>query len=135
MIHDYIKARVSKGKGIVTKIITMLDGIPFGRYYYEAAVILRDSLLASSVLCNSEAWYNVTHAELELLESVDVMLLQGVLKTPKSTPKEMLYLELGLTPFREIIRKKRLLFLGRAVARAPISCFFCLSLSVCHCHS
>ena len=108
---ENIKARVSKGKGIVTKIITMLDGIPFGRYYYEAAVILRDSLLASSVLCNSEAWYNVTHAELEPLESVDVILLQGVLKTPKSTPKEMLYLKLGLTPFREIIRKKRLLFL------------------------
>ena len=106
-----IRARVSKGTGIVNKIITMLDGIPFGIYYFEAAVILRDSLLASSVLCNSEAWYNITSAELELLETVDLMLLRGVLKTPKSTPKEMLYLELGLTPFREIIRKKRLLFL------------------------
>ena len=106
-----IKARVSKGIGIVHKIITMLDGIPFGMYYFEAAVILRESLLASSVLCNSEAWYNITNAELELLESVDMMLLKGVLKTPKSTPKEMLHLELGLTPFREIIRKKRLLFL------------------------
>ena len=74
-------------------------------------MILRDSLLASSVLCNSQAWYNITHAEMALLESVDVRLLQGVLKTPKSTPKEMLYLELGITPFSEIIRKKRLLFL------------------------
>jgi len=74
-------------------------------------VILRDSLLASSVLCNSEAWYNITDAEMALLEIVDVRLLQGVLKTPKSTPKEMLYLELGITPFSEIIRKKRLLFL------------------------
>ena len=108
---ENIKSRVNKGTGIVNKIITMLDGIPFGKFYYEAAVILRDSLLASIVLNNSEAWYNITRAELELLESVDVMFLQGVLKTPKSTPKEMLYLELGLTPFREIIRKKRLLFL------------------------
>ena len=85
----------------------MLNGIPFGKFYFEAAVILRDSLLASSVLCNSEAWNNITLAELELLESVDLMLLKGVLKAPKSTPKEMLYLELGLTLFREIIRKKR----------------------------
>ena len=46
-----IKARVSKGTGIVHKILTMLDGIPFGMYYFEAAVILRESLLASSVLC------------------------------------------------------------------------------------
>ena len=106
-----IKARVSKGTGIVHKILTMLDGIPFGMYRFEAAVILRESLLASSVLCNSEAWYNITSAEMELLETVDTMLLKGVLKTPTSTPKEMLHLELGLTPFREIIRKKRLLFL------------------------
>ena len=106
-----IKARVNKGTGIVKKILTMLDGIPFGNFYFEAAAILRDSLLASSVLCNSEAWYHITSTELELLESVDLMFLRGVLKTPKSTPKEMLHLELGLTPFREIVRKKRLLFL------------------------
>ena len=54
-----IKARVNKGTGIVKKILTMLDGIPFGYFYFEAAVILRDSLLASSVLCNSESWYNI----------------------------------------------------------------------------
>ena len=106
-----IKSRVNKGIGVMKKIITMLNAIPFGKFYFEAAVILRDSLLASSVLCNSETWYNITLKELELLESVDLMLLKGVLKAPKSTPKEMLYLELGITPFKEIIRKKRLLFL------------------------
>ena len=63
------------------------------------------------MLFTSEAWYNVTKAELELLETVDLMLLRGILKAPKSTPKEMLYLELGLLPFREIIRKRRLKFL------------------------
>ena len=46
---------------------------------------------------------------MELLESVDTMLLKGVLKTPKSTPKEMLYLEMGLIPFREIIRQKQII--------------------------
>jgi hypothetical protein len=46
-----------------------------------------------------------------LLETVDLMLLRGILKASKSTPKEMLFLELGLVPFREIIRKKRLNFL------------------------
>ena len=49
-----IKARVSKGTGIVKKILTILDGIPFGKFFFEAAAILRDSLLASSVLCNSK---------------------------------------------------------------------------------
>ena len=63
------------------------------------------------MLFNSEAWYNVTKAELDLIETVDVSLLRGILKTPKSTPKEMLFLELGVLPFREIIRKRRLGFL------------------------
>jgi hypothetical protein len=106
-----IQARVSKGTGIVRNILTMLDGIPFGKYHFEAAVILRNSLLASSMLFNSEVWYNVTNSELELLETVDLMLLRGILKAPKSTPKEMMFLELGLVPFREMIRRRRLGFL------------------------
>ena len=98
-----IKARVNKGTGIVRKILTLLDGIPFGKYHFEAGVLLRNSLLASSMLFNSEAWYNLSKAELELLESIDLTLLRGILQAPKSTPKEMLFLELGVVPFREII--------------------------------
>ena len=116
-----IKARVSKGKGINSKILTMLEGIPFGNFYFEVAIILRNSLLVSSLLCNSEAWYNVTKAELELLESVDVMLLRSILRAPKSTPKEMLYLELGCVPFREIVRKRRLSFLYYILHEKPDS--------------
>ena len=45
---------------------------------------------------------------MNLLETVDLMLLRGILKAPKSTTKKMLFLELGLVPFREIIRQRRL---------------------------
>ena len=31
-----IKARVSKGKGIISRIMTYLDGIPFGKFYFES---------------------------------------------------------------------------------------------------
>ena len=68
-----IQARVNKGTGIVRKILTFLDGIPFGKYHFEAGVILRNSLLVSSMLFNSEVWYNVTDAELNLLETVDLI--------------------------------------------------------------
>ena len=74
-----IKARVSKGTGITSKIITILEGIPFGQFYYQVGIILRNSLLTSSLLCNSEIWYNITNAELELLESVDVKFLRSLL--------------------------------------------------------
>ena len=82
-----VKARIDKGKGIVSRIVTILDGIPFGRFYFEIAAILRDSLLVSSMLFNTEAWYNVSKAELELLETVDVQFIRSVLQAPKTTPK------------------------------------------------
>ena len=122
-----IKARVSKGTGIVNRIMTLLNGIPVGKFYFEIALMLRNSLLVSSVLCNSESWYNVTNGELDYLESVDLMLLRKLLQAPKSTPKEMLYLELGCLPLREIIRKRRLSFLFYILGQDPeslISRFF-----------
>ena len=63
------------------------------------------------MLFNSEAWYHLTNAELDLLETVDLSLLRQMLKAPKGTPKEMIYLELGLVPFRDLIRGRRLGFL------------------------
>ena len=84
-----IKARVAKGKGVVERIMTMIENIPFGKFYFEVAVILRNSLLISSLLSNSEAWYNVTKSELNLLETVDLILLRKTLKAPQSTPAWM----------------------------------------------
>jgi hypothetical protein len=63
------------------------------------------------MLFNSKAWYNLTKAELDLFETIDLQLLRQLLKAPKGTPKEMLYLELGCIPFREMIRERRMGFL------------------------
>ena len=106
-----IKARISKGRGIVDKILTMLDGIPFGKLYFEIGMVLRNSLLVSSMVFNSEAWYNLTKYELDLLETIDVSFLRKLLNAPKGTPKEMLFLEMGCMPLRDIIRERRLSFL------------------------
>ena len=106
-----VKARVAKGTGIIIRILAILDGVPFGKFYFKIALILRESLLVSSMIYNSEAWYNVTNREMDLLETVDLQFLRKVLNAPRSTPKEMLYLETGCVPFREIIRKRRILFL------------------------
>ena len=106
-----IQARVNKGKGIAKKIMDVLEAVPFGKMYFEVAILLRNSLFVSSLLCNSEVWFNLTNAELNLLESVDLMLLRKILNAPKSTPKEMMYLELGVMPLREIIKQRRLNYL------------------------
>ena len=85
-----IKARITKGVGIVRKVLTILETIPFGRRHFEIGILLRDSLLTSSMLFNSETWYNVTNAELDLLETIDVNFLRQLLGAPKWTPTEML---------------------------------------------
>ena len=94
---------MNKGKGIVKKILEILETIPFGKLYFTVAIILRNSLLVSSILCNSEAWFNITKVELDLIETVDLMLLRNILRAPKSVPKEILFLELGILPLRDLI--------------------------------
>ena len=101
--------------------MTYLQGIPVGQYYFEVAVLLRNSLLVSSMLCNSEAWYNMTVAEYDYLETVDVMLMRNILNAPQATQKEMLYLELGCLPFRHIIKNRRLSFLHYLLKEDPQS--------------
>ena len=84
-----IQARVNKGKGIVRKILDVLEDITFGKLYYQVAIVLRNSWL-SSLLCNSEVWFNLTKAELDRLETVDLMLLRSFLGSPKTTPNAFL---------------------------------------------
>ena len=119
-----IKARVNKGKGIVKRIMNILEGIPFGKLNFEVAMVLRNTLLVSSLLCNSEAWFNLTKSELDLLESVDLMFFRRILNAPKYTSKEMFYLELGAAPLREIIRQRRLNFLKYIIEQGADSMLF-----------
>ena len=60
-------ARQNKGRGIVSQIMSILEEICFGRYFFEVAGILRNSLLISTLLTNSEAWYNITNEEVKIL--------------------------------------------------------------------
>ena len=80
----------------------ILENICFGPYYFEVALVRRNSLFLSSFLFNSEAWYNVTSNDIDDLEKVDEILERRILECPDSTPKEMLYLELACLPIRFI---------------------------------
>ena len=106
-----VTARRNRGTGIVTQIMEKLNDICFGKHFFKVAVILRNSHLVSSLLTNAEAWYSVTQADIDMLESVDESLMRSILECPLSTPKEMLYLELGVVPIRFIIKMRRINFL------------------------
>ena len=91
--------------------MTILDDMCFGPYQFEVASILRESLLINSILSNSEVWYNLSKTEIEQLEQIDEELLRKVLETGRSTPKVMLYLEMGCLPIRFIVKKRRIMYL------------------------
>ena len=106
-----IAARKARGLAAVDRICQILEEICFGPFLMEVAVILRNSLLLSTILSNCESWYNLTLKEVEELESVDESLLQKILEAPFSTPKEMFFLEMGIIPIRFILMKRRFSFL------------------------
>ena len=86
-----ILARKSKGQGIIKAILSKLEDIWFGTYYFEVAIMFRQSLFLNSILHNSEVWYNLNTKEIQELASVD---------TEVSTPTCMLFLKLGCIPLR-----------------------------------
>ena len=113
-----IKDRVQRGLGAVTNICQTLKDLCLGPYHYEAAVILRDSLLLSTLLSNSEAWVNLSNNNIKDLESVDEHFLRNIFREAHSktsllakTPLELLYLETGCIPIRFILKSRRLNFL------------------------
>ena len=119
-----ILARVSRGGGIINQIMSILEEICFGDYHFQVAVMLRNTLFISSVLCNSEAWYDITAEERDKLEQADENLLRRILECPAKTPKEMLYLELNCLPIRFIIMSRRLNFLSSILKEDEDSLLF-----------
>ena len=103
-----INYKTGKGRGIVKEIMQDVQENSYGCYYFQAAILQRNMKLISSMLYNSEAWVNINEDQLRKLEQVDESLLQQILETPSTIPKEMLYLELGVLPIRFIITMKRL---------------------------
>ena len=74
---NIIKLR-NKGIGIQNKKIQMLEKMPGGHFHFEIAIILRNALLISSVLSNSEVWYGLTICDIGLLEQLDEMWMHSL---------------------------------------------------------
>ena len=106
-----ISARKKRGFGTVSDITNMLDKMCLGPYMFRKAIILRDSMLVGTLLSCSEAWYNVSEAELGQLEQVDKSLWCNLLEVARTVPYDLLCLELGVEPLRFIIMRRRLVYL------------------------
>ena len=89
----------------------ILQSMFFGKYYFEVALVLRSSLLLSSLLLNSEAWVNLSEKDIRGLEQTDEILLSRILDCDSNTSNVLKYLELGVYPVKFEIMKRKILFL------------------------
>ena len=51
----------NKGVGKVNEIMGMLQEVSFGPHYFQMAILFRNTILLSSMLCNAEV-YGITQA-------------------------------------------------------------------------
>ena len=89
----------------------ILETVFFGKYLFEAALVLRSSLFLSSILLNSEAWVNVSDKEIRALERTDEILLSKILECNSNTSNTFKYLELGIFPIRFEVMKRKIIYL------------------------
>ena len=106
-----IKVRCGRGLGIISNIMIILSETCLGEFYFTVAVILRESLLFSSMLLSSEIWFNITKQEMEQLERVDKALLRKLLCVSSKSVVCGMFLELGLWPIKVVLIGKRVMFL------------------------
>ena len=109
--------RISKGLGIISEIMNILEKVTLGEFYFPTALLLRESMFLNGILTNAEIWYGLSNAEIKELEDLDVSLLRKILKTKFSIPAEALYLELGCLNITTILKARRLNFLHYLVNR------------------
>ena len=88
-----IENRVSKGIGAAAKIFNIIELVSFGNHSIEVGIMLRESVLISSMIYSGEVWYNLTKSDIAELENVDRMFLNKLMGIPRSTLKEAVYLE------------------------------------------
>ena len=106
-----VRNRISKGIGIISDIMNILEKVTFGEYYFSTALLLRESKFLNGILTNAEVWYGLSKTEIDELEELDCMLLRKILKTKCSVPLESLYLELGCLNIGTILKARRINYL------------------------
>ena len=106
-----IETRRKRGLVAVNVIMSKLEQLTLGPYYFQTAVIFRNSLLLSTMLTNVESWFGLTDKEVETLEKVDEQLMRRIMSAHSKTAIPALYLELGCVPIRFIIMQRRIGFL------------------------
>ena len=106
-----VEDKIKKAIWTIEKINNKLDLMKLGKYYFQTALFLRQSVLLSSLLYGTEVLFGLDESDLNKLESKDRDYIRRIGRLERSAPTALLYLEMGITPVRCLIKMRRLQFL------------------------
>ena len=112
-----IEYRKSRGYGILSNIIAIINEVPLAHWKVQAGLSLRQAMLINGILFNSEAWHGVDEKDIMVLEKVDEALIRSILSAHPKIPLEALYLETKSVPIRFIVASRRIMYLHEILQR------------------
>ena len=65
-INDTVAARGTKAVGIISQVSSILSSVSLGMFYFDIAMVLRDSLFLNAILINRESWYFISKKNLRV---------------------------------------------------------------------
>ena len=92
----------------INQIMSILQEISFGRYYFEIGMVMRTSMLINGILYNTEALTSISSRHTDMLEECDKVFMRRLFSAEQGTPIESFFLETW--PLRFIIMGRKLMY-------------------------
>ena len=105
-----ISSRVARGKGLIADIFNILENICFGPHFFEIALLLRRTILVSSVIHNSSVWNALSPKELSELNKIDQTFFTRLCKLPQTATFISFFLEFGEMELIMYIKTRRIMY-------------------------
>ena len=96
-IKATINSRVSKGYGAISNILAIVNEVPLAHWRIEAGLQLRQAMLLTCILFNSEAWHGVLDMDINQSEKVDESLLEILAKNHDNLTR-IWHADVGINP-------------------------------------
>ena len=88
----------------------LLKEISFGEFFFEMAMLFRNSQLISGHFFKMEALHGIKNKHLDTIEECDKLLMRELFECPQGTPIEAFFMETSAIPLRFILTGRRILY-------------------------
>ena len=113
--NDLVEERAKKGKAAIVNSMAMCSDVTMGFHAIQTLLLLYHSLFIQVMLNNAQAWCNLTKANLQSLQTIQLKYLKRTFHAPSSTSNPLTFLETGTLPIKHEIHVRQLTFLHHIV--------------------